>query len=70
MEERGAGGGTVRLWSAVPSPGQQKSKKFNLNQGIAGILNFGKQIFKKQKLKETPHPSAFGCHLSPLGKAH
>ena len=22
MEERGAGGGTVRLWSAVPSPGQ------------------------------------------------
>ena len=25
MEERGAGGGTVRLWSAVPSPGYKKS---------------------------------------------
>ena len=26
MEERGAGGGTVRLWSAVPSPGHKKAK--------------------------------------------
>ena len=25
MEERGAGGGTVRLWSAVPSPGHKKT---------------------------------------------
>ena len=40
MEERGAGGGTVRLWSAVPSPGHKKTKDFKLNQGITKDLNF------------------------------
>ena len=40
MEERGAGGGTVRLWSAVPSPGHKKAKNFKLNQGITKNLNF------------------------------
>ena len=39
-EERGAGGGTVRLWSAVPSPGHKKTKDFKLNQGITKDLNF------------------------------
>ena len=40
MEERGAGGGTVRLWSAVPSPGYKKTENFKLNQGITKDLNF------------------------------
>ena len=40
MEERGAGGGTVRLWSAVPSLGYKKTENFKLNQGITKDLNF------------------------------
>ena len=59
MEERGAGGGTVRLWSAVPSPGDKKVKNFKLNQRIANILSFtcssyNAPVFAGEKPSQTP----------------
>ena len=56
MEERGAGGGTVRLWIAVPSPGHKKSEKFKLNQEIAKFLSFKKAsppVENSRKIRKT-----------------
>ena len=54
-EERGAGGGTAWRMNAVPSPGHKKAKKFNLNQGIANILNSTRSPFLSIKSDILPH---------------
>ncbi|MCI5513901.1 MAG: hypothetical protein MR471_07285 [Clostridia bacterium] len=41
--------------NAVPSPGHKKAKKFNLNQGIANILNSTRSPFLSIKSDILPH---------------
>ena len=60
MEERGAGGGTVRLWSAVPSPGHKKVKNSKPNKRIAKILTPKKRAVADLSHKHTDkHPAFF-----------
>ena len=73
MEERGAGGGTVRLWSAVPSPGHKKTKNFKLNQRIAKILSFtcspyNAPVLAGEKPSQTPKFSPPPPPLPWLGR--